>query len=98
MACDIQPNTVSTGPGTRPGRRNSREISGGVRMRADPFGPARSRSARLSGIRTGPGAATTLRRRRNGAVSLVPGVDPPSAYPDPAGADPRRFPLSELGV
>lgn len=67
-------------------------------MRADPGGPA-SPSASLAGIGTGPGAATTLRRRRNGAVSLVPGVDPPSTnHPDPAGADPRRFPLSELGV
>ncbi len=97
MACDIQPNTGSTGPGTRPGRRNSREISGGVRMPADPFGPA-SQSAGLAGIGAGPGAVTTLRRRRNEAVSLVLGVDPPSAYPDLAGADPRRFPLSELGV
>ena len=68
-------------------------------MRADPFGPARSRSAGLPGIGAGPGAATTLRRHRNGAVSLLPGVDLPGAYyPDPAGADPRRFPSSELGV
>lgn len=67
-------------------------------MRADPFGLA-SQSAGLLGIDAGPGAATTLRRRRNEAVSLVPGVDPPSAnHPDPADADPRRFPLSELGV
>ncbi|WP_037365580.1 hypothetical protein [Amycolatopsis orientalis] len=67
-------------------------------MRADPFGET-SNSARLAGISAGPGAATTLRRHRNEAVSLVPGVDPPSAnHPDPAGADPRWFPLSELGV
>ena len=67
-------------------------------MRADLREPV-SPSVGLPGIGAGPGAATTLRRRRNGAVSLVPGVDPPSAnHPDPAGADPRRFPLSELGV
>ncbi|WP_033291014.1 hypothetical protein [Amycolatopsis jejuensis] len=67
-------------------------------MRADQSGRTTGTSALLTAICAGPGAAAAARGYRAAVGSPPPGDLPGTDHLDPAGADPRRSPPSEMGV